>query len=129
MQVGIDDYWTQKTSFYSDHALKENLLFRFVNESNWFISKSDIETVHGPSIIQTINKYNSVSYNFRGVMGLEKQVFHHLASTLSLDYRHGAPSKRIFLDIIPSYTYPRSLSYSEIRTIEFRLEYYFGDID
>jgi hypothetical protein len=124
-----DDYWSQRTSFYSDHALAETLLFRFVNEANWFISRQTFQTAHGPSLIQTINKYNSVSYNYRLMFGTLKNVFHHVQTSLSLNFRHGTPSKRIFIDLIPSYSYPKEDSYREVRTFEIRFEYFFGDID
>ncbi len=124
-----DDYWSQKTGFQSDHALNESVLFRFINEANWFITKKSFQTTHGPSLIQTINKYNSVSYNFRMLFGIEKNDFEHLESSYSINYRHGTPSKRIFIDLIPAYTYPRSESYGEIRSFEIRLEYFFGDVE
>ena len=124
-----DDYWSQKTSFFSDHAINEQILFRFANESNWFISKKTFQTNHGPSIIQTINQYNSISYNFRIVFGMEKNNFHHFDSAYSINYRHGTPSKRMFIDLIPTYSYPRTGNYHEVRSFETRLEYLFGDVN
>lgn len=123
-----DDSWSQKTSLFSDHALSEFMLFRFINELNWFITNKLIETSHGPSLIQTINKYNNVSYNFRVSLGTEKNILHHLSSSYSINFRHGTPSKRIFIDLIPMYSYPRVENYKEIRSIELRMEYFFGDI-
>lgn len=124
-----DDFWTQKTGFQSDHALTDFVLFRFINEANWFITKKSFQTTHGPSFIQTINRYNSISYNFRLLFGSLKNEFEHLESAYSVNFRHGTPSKRIFIDLIPAYTYPRTNSYKEIRSVEVRLEYFFGDVE
>jgi hypothetical protein len=123
-----DDAWTQRITFNSDHALNEILLFRFSNDANWFITNEHFQTTHGPSLIQTINKYNSVSYNFRLVFGDESNRIHHLDSVYSVNYRHGTPSKRIFVDLIPAFNYPRSDHYHEVRSFEIRFEYYFGDL-
>lgn len=124
-----DDYWTQKTSLVSDRALNEQVLFRFNNEANWFMSRNQFQTNHGPSLIHTINQYNSISYNFRLLAGVLDGAYHHLDSVYSANYRHGTPSKRIFLDLIPSYSYPRTHHYKERRSFEVRLEWFFGDFE
>lgn len=123
-----DDYWSQKISFHSDNAINENLLLRIANEASWFMTRQLVETGHGPSLINTINQYNSVSYNFRLSFGSEENKFQHINTSYSINYRHGTPSKRVFIDLIPSYSYPRAESYKEIRSLELRLEYIFGDI-
>ncbi len=124
-----DDYWSQKFSVYSDNALEGAVLLRVVNEVSWFMSKNLFQTAHGPSLIKTINKYNSVSYNYRIVFCSENNTLQHLDTSYSVNYRHGTPSKRIFIDLIPSYTYPRVEYYKEVRSVELRLEYVFGDIN
>lgn len=123
------DAWTQKTSLVSDKALNDTLLFRFINEANWYISNHVFRTTHGPSFIQTINKYNSVSYNFRVIAGKENGDLVRTESLLNINYRHGTPSQRIFLDLIPGVSYPRSLAYKEVRSFTLALEYYFGDLN
>lgn len=123
-----DDYWSQRTGLSSDHALSETLLFRFNNDADWFISRDSFQTAHGPSLIQNINKYNSVSYNFRVVGGLINSNYEHFDSNYSINYRHGTPSQKIFADLIPTYSYPRWNNYREVRSFEFRLEYFFGNL-
>jgi hypothetical protein len=124
-----DDRWTQKYSLNSDHALNEILLLRVVNDANWYMTRKSFQTVHGPSLIQTINAYNSISYNFRLTFTNEGSDFHHIETAYSINYRHGTPSKRIFIDVIPAYTYPRFDHYRENKSLELKLEYFFGDLN
>lgn len=121
--------WTQKTSLVSDKILKEDLLFRFINEANWFVTNEFFLTTHGPSIIHTVNKYNSVSYNVRVTAGKENGALVRTESLFNINFRHGTPSKRIYLDLIPGFSYPRSLSYKEVRSFSLALEYFFGDLN
>lgn len=123
-----DDQWSQITSFSSDKALEEFLLFRFSNDLNWFISEKLVQATHGPSLIQSINKYNSVSYNFRLSFGNEKNKLQHLSTVYSINYRHGTPSQRIFIDLIPTYSYPKDDYFTEVKSFEIRFEYFFGDL-
>lgn len=123
-----DDGWSQKTSFFSDKAINEYLLYRFVNDINWLITKKLFQTTHGPSLVHTINKYNFVSYNMRVLFGEDKNKLEHLSNTYSINYRHGAPSQRVFIDLIPSYTYSQDSHFNEIKSFELRLEYFFGDL-
>lgn len=123
-----DDQWSQITSFSSDKALDEFLLFRFSNDLNWFLSEKLVQATHGPSLIQSINKYNSVSYNFRLTFGNEKNKLQHLSTVYSINYRHGTPSQRIFIDLIPTYAYPKDDYFTEVKSFEIRFEYFFGDI-
>jgi len=123
-----DDQWSQKTSLFSDKALNELLLFRFGNEINWLITDQLFQTTHGPSLIHTINKYNFISYNFRLLFQNEKNRLMHYSTTYSINYRHGTPSQRIFIDLIPAYTYSKDDYFSEIKSFEIRFEYFFGDL-
>lgn len=123
-----DDHFSQITSFDSDKALNEFLLFRFGNEANWYITEKLVQATHGPSLIHSIDKYNSVSYNFRLVFGNEKNKIQHMSTVYSINYRHGTPSQRIFIDLIPSYTYSKDDYFSELKSLEIRFEYFFGDL-
>ncbi len=124
-----DDAWSQLTSLNSDHAITENVLFRFSNEINWYISNNSFQTYHGPTIFQTVNKYNSVSYSFRGVFGVVNGNYQRLDSPLAIDWRHGTPSKRIYIDFIPMLSYPFTKSYKEVKSFQIKFEYLFGDIN
>lgn len=124
-----DSKWSQLTSLYSDHALATDLLFRLVNEVNWYITNVDFQTNHGPSLMQTINKYNSIAYNFRLIFGIVDGHYQRLDTPLSIDFRHSTPSKKIFIDLIPGLNYPASNSYNEIQSLQIKFEYLFGDVD
>lgn len=123
-----DDYWNQRTSFYTDRALNENVLFRFAHDGDWFISRQRFQSSHGPSLFQTINKYNSVSYNMRYLMGIVDDFYQHVESTITINYRHGTPSKKIYIDLIPGWSYPVAKDFKETRSFQIRFEYLFGDI-
>jgi hypothetical protein len=123
-----DDKWNQRTSFYTDRALSENLLFRFANDGDWFISRGTFQSSHGPTLAQTVNKYNSVSYNVRYSMGILNGYYQHVASDINIHWRHGTPSKKIYIDLIPALTYPLATDFTEVRSFQIRFEYLFGDI-
>lgn len=123
-----DVKWSQVNNLTSDLAITDEFLFRFLNESTWRISKQEFQTIHGPSLIQNVNKYNSVSYNIRYLFAVDYEEFQHTNSIYSINFRHSTPSKRIFIDLIPSYAYPRDDFYHEVRSIELRIEYFFGDL-
>ncbi len=118
----------RELNFSSDKALEEFLLFRFSNDLNWFLSEKLVQATHVPSLIQSINKYNSVSYNFRLTFGNEKNKLQHLSTVYSINYRHGTPSQRIFIDLIPTYAYPKDDYFTEVKSFEVRFEYFFGDL-
>jgi hypothetical protein len=123
-----DDKWNQRTSFNTDRALSSDVLFRFSNDVTWLISRDSFQSSHGPSIIQTINKYNSVSYNMRYIMGILDETYQHIESNMNIHFRHGTPSKKIFVDLIPTYSYPVAQDFKENRSLQIRIEYLFGDI-
>jgi hypothetical protein len=123
-----DDKWNQRTSFYTDNALTNNLLFRFSNDGDWFISRKTFQTSHGPSLIQTLNKYNSVSYNVRYLMGIIDNSYKHVQSEINVHFRNGTPSNKIFIDLIPALTYSLATDFKEVRSFQIRIEYLFGDI-
>lgn len=123
-----DDQWSQKTTFTSDRAINEALLFRFNNDLSWYITEKLLQTSHGPSLIHTINKYNFVSYNFQLIFGNNENKLEHWNTVYSINFRHGTPSQKIFIDLIPMYSYPKEDYFSEVKSFEVRLEYFFGDL-
>jgi hypothetical protein len=123
-----DDYWSQRTSFYTDRALSDSVLFRFAHDGDWYINRQKFQSSHGPSLFQTINKYNSVSYNMRYSMGILDDYYQHVESTITINYRHGTPSKKIYIDLIPGWSYPLAQDFKENRSFQIRIEYLFGDV-
>lgn len=120
-------YWHQISVLHSDIQIRENILFRFVNEAGLFFTQDRVITTHGPSLLQTINQYNSISYNARVYFDRVNNSIEHLNSTINVDFRNGTPTKKIYLDIVPEFSYPRINNYKEVKSIFLRLEYVFGD--
>jgi hypothetical protein len=128
--IGWDsqDQFIQLFQFTTDSLVIDDWLFRLQNDSKWFITRGRFVTDHGPIFIQTVNKYNSVSYKMNWSFLNDNENFHHTETRYSIQWRNSSPSKTVFIDIIPAYTYPIDNDFKEIRSLELRLEYFFGAV-
>lgn len=123
----MDERFTQGFEFVTDSLINTNWLFRFQNNSKWFITHERLTTQHSPMLLQTLNKYNSLSYRVDYSFLNEGPYFKHTATVYSVTFRNSTPSKLIFFDIIPAYTYALDNDFREVRSIKFQLEYFFGN--
>lgn len=121
-------YWQEVASFSSDDELTKKLLFRFSNELSWYFSSNSIGSSHGPSLIHSLSKRDSISYDLRVNGVIEKFGWTLDSYGPSITYRRQLENKWIFYELSPAVTYARLYDFKRAVSFFMRIEFVFGDI-
>lgn len=122
------DEWQAVTSLSSDKALNSTNLFRFVNELRWAMTAHKLTTAHGPSILQSLDENNSISYDVRLITLDEDHIWYGDAVSAGVNFRRQFQNKWLFLDISPQMSFPRATNFHRDLNITLRLEAAMGNL-
>lgn len=123
-----DNLWTTRTSFVSDYALSSNWLYRWSNDGTWFVDRHMVTSSHGPSFIHTINEKTSMSYNLRLETEYIEKILYTSGYLASITFRRDLHNRWLYLDLVPSVTFPRVKDFTRVLNFAIRLEVIFGDL-
>ncbi len=116
----------QTTTIHHDHDLTEDLLFRIVNEQEWYIEPKEFTTSHGPSFIHKITDDDGISYSFR-VRSIVEDSWHMNGYGFGVRYRRNLRNQWLYGEIGPSLDFPKAESFRRVPSIQFRIESLFGE--
>lgn len=117
----------QSTTVNHDHDLTDDLLFRIVNEQDWFIEPKEFTTAHGPSFIHKITDDDGISYGFRVRSIIEDSTWFMDGYGFGIRYRRNLRNQWLYGEIGPSLDFPKSESFRRVPSIQFRIESLFGE--
>lgn len=116
----------QTTTLFHDYDVTEDLLFRIVNEQEWYIEPKDFNTSHGPSLIHKITDDDGISYGFR-VRSTVDGPWYMNGYGFGIRYRRNLRNQWLYGEIGPSLDFPKSESFRRVPSIQFKLESLFGE--
>lgn len=122
------DEWQAVTSLSSDKAINTTLLFRFVNELRWAMTAQKFTTAHGPSLLQSLDENNSISYDSRFVSSEEDHNWYGDGISAGVNFRRQFQNKWLFLDISPQMNFARATNFHRDLNITIRLEAAMGNL-
>lgn len=115
----------QEIILFHDHALAEDLLFRFVNQQIWRLNDERFSTTHGPSLIKDITDNDALSYNLRMSTRVEDAWYVDNYS-LGVAYRRNIKGQWLFAELGPTLDFPKRESFRRAPSILLRLETLFA---
>ncbi|MEK2687515.1 hypothetical protein AAAA73_00425 [Bdellovibrio sp. GT3] len=129
-EIGWDseELWASKSSVTSDYAFSKYLLFRFLNEANWYMSNPSVfGTTHGPSWIYSFEDKSLFSLDLRfGTRSYELEMYGDSYS-VGFTYRTGFKSvKWIFLEVAPLYAWRLEDGFTPTAWINIKVDILFG---
>lgn len=119
--------WEEVTSVNSDVIFNKKLLFRFVNDKNWYITSSYMNTHHGPSLIHKINDYSGVSYDLRLNTLLKDGNIWNESYVASFTYSRKIIKNWLIMELNPGIEFPRKNQYNGFSFIGIKFEFIFGN--
>lgn len=122
-----EEQWMNRSTFESDRAMSDVVLFRIFHEKNWAITDQEFTTAHGPSIIHRISESDAFSYNAR-VFSRIKGPLYLDGYSLSVSYRRRLRGNWLYGDMTPALDFPKVVSFRRTPSILFRIEILFGGI-
>lgn len=118
---------TATTTFDSDVDLSSSWLFRWMNSGTIFFDNHYTNTSHGPSFIHTIDDWTVMSYNLRlNTEYLDYRLFYTSGYEANVTYRRDLYNKWIFVNLVPSISFPRKLDFARVLNFAIRFEMIFG---
>ncbi len=116
----------QTTTLFHDYDFTDDLLFRIVNEQEWYIEPKDFSTSHGPSFIHKITDDDGISYGMRVRSVIEGPWFVS-GYSVGIRYRRNLRNQWLYGEIGPSLDFPKTESFRRVPSIQFKLESLFGE--
>lgn len=122
-----DRDWEENTTLDSDQSIKDNLLFRFRNATDWKVTRKDFKTQHGPSLLHKISLNDAFSYNANFTTTVEPGGIWFVNNyRLSVNYRRNLYKQWLFMDIIPGIDFPKKWSFRRTPFAVLQIEALFG---
>jgi hypothetical protein len=115
----------QDITLFHDHAMADDLLFRFTNQQIWRFNDELFSTSHGPSLIKDITDNDALSYNFRVSTRVRDAWFVDNYS-VGVAYRRNVKGQWLFAEVGPTLDFPKRESFRRAPSILFRLETLFA---
>jgi hypothetical protein len=129
-EVGWSNHedWQAVTSLGSDKAIDATHLFRFINEIRWAMTAQKFTTSHGPSLLQTLDESNSISYDARASTAEAEHIWYGETLGVGVNYRRQFQNKWLFMDISPQMTFPRATNFHRDLNLTIRIEAAMGNL-
>lgn len=121
-----DKYWAESTSLLSDFVISDSVLFRIINEKNWYLSLSEFETVHGFSIYKSLSDQEALSYNARMFTDIEEARFAAKKYTVGLTHSRAINRDWVTLETTPQLVFLREDKFRGYWEILFKLGFAIG---
>jgi hypothetical protein len=116
----------QTTTINHDHDLTDDLLFRIVNEQDWYVEPKDFTTSHGPSLIHKLTDDDGISYSFR-VRTILDGPWYMNSYGIGIRYRRNLRNQWLYGEIGPGLDFPKTESFRRVPSIMLKLESLFGE--
>ncbi len=116
----------QTTTLHHDHDLTDHLLFRIVNEQEWYVEPKDFTTSHGPSLIHKITENDGISYSAR-VRSVIDGPWYMTGYGIGVRYRRNLRNQWLYGEIGPSLDFPKTESFRRVPSIQLKIESLFGE--
>lgn len=128
--AGVQDKTKQITTIYYDIALKNNVLFRFLNEGTYRDLEHKFETIHAFILFHEMNDRNSMSYtvSVRGANPPVYSTFYASEYYIGTTLRHRLYKRFLYLEGSPGVSYPKIKDFDSVLQFYLRLEIIFGKI-
>ena len=116
----------QTTTVHHDHDLTNHLLFRIVNEQEWFVEPKEFTTSHGPSLIHKLTENDGISYGAR-VRSVIDGPWYMTGYGVGIRYRRNIHNQWLYGEIGPSLDFPKAESFRRVPSIQLKIESLFGE--
>jgi hypothetical protein len=116
----------QTTTVHHDHDLTDHLLFRIVNEQEWYVEPKDFTTSHGPSLIHKLTENDGISYGAR-LRSVVDGPWYMTGYGVGVRYRRNLRNQWLYGEIGPSLDFPKSESFRRVPSIQLKIESLFGE--
>lgn len=121
--------WDETTLFTSDTIMTKSLLFRFLNQKDWTITGSSMQSHHGPSLIYQINDVSGLSYDTRMNLIMHDSAVEIDSYSMGFNYTRTLVRDWMFLQVAPGYLYPHWAHFAPVANIYVKLDFVFGAND
>lgn len=121
-----DNKWVENTTIWSDIAISDDLLFRIVNEKNWFLSKAEFETIHGFSFFKSLRDNEAVSFNARVFTDIKEAVIAANRYTVGFTHSRAINREWVTLETTPQLVFLRENGFKGYWEVLFRLGFAIG---
>lgn len=121
-----DNKWVESTQLLSDYFIREDILFRVINEKNWYLTLSRFETIHGFSIYKSFSDKEALSFNARMFTDVKEAEF--AANKYTVGFTHSRVLNRdwVTLETTPQVVYLRERQFRGYWEILFKLSFAIG---
>lgn len=116
----------EETELDSDHVIKSNLIFRFVNYKRWQVLKKDVSTNHGPTLLHRFSENDAFNYGLTTQTILNNGTWYLSNYRAAINYRRNLYRQWVYFDVIPGVDFPKERSWRKTPFITFQLEVLFG---
>lgn len=99
--------WQARTELSSDRDIAQNWLYRFGHGIQWAMTSRDLSTSHGPSWLQSIDDFNSISYDIRYGTGLDGQAWYGDSYSIGMTYRKLFSNRWLYFQVTPQVVFER----------------------
>ena len=124
--ISTRDGFRQRTTVNHDHSFDPLLLFRFVNNVDWRISKKDFSTGHGPTLLHRISDFEAMSYSLIMSTTVVDGVWYVAGYQLAPNYRRNLYKDILYMDITPGLSFPKQWSFRRTPFLFVGVEMLFG---
>lgn len=118
--------WVETTAFWNDYAIREDILFRIINEKNWYLNTGSIGTTHGFSIYKAISDLEALSINARMFTDNVDAEFKASKYTMGLTHRRAINRDWVTLETTPQLVFLREKNFAGYWEVLFRLGFAIG---
>jgi hypothetical protein len=115
----------QTTTLHHDYDVSDNLLFRIVNEQEWYIEPKEFTTAHGPSFIHKLSEDDGISYSFRVKSEIDGP-WYMTGYGLGVRYRRNLRNQWLYGEIGPALDFPKTEGFRRTPSVLLRIESLFG---
>lgn len=120
------DKWVETTAFWNDYAIRDDVLFRIINEKNWYLNTGAIGTTHGFSIYRSISDLEALSINARMLTDNVDAEFKTSRYTIGLTHRRAINRDWVTLETTPQLVFLREKNFAGYWEVLFRLGFAIG---
>lgn len=124
--VSTADGFRQRTTFFSDYSINQTLLFRFINDVDWRISRKNFTTDHGPTLLHRLDDFTALSYAATLSTTVSGGLLYVTAYNVAPTWRKDLYRKILYLSISPGIQFPKQWHFRRTPYIFGQIEMLFG---
>lgn len=124
--ISTRDGFRNRTQLDTDYSFNQRLLFRFVNNADWRISRKDFTTAHGPTLLHRLSDFDAFSYNFIMSTAVVNGTWFVSNFQLAPNYRRNLYKEILYFDVRPGLNFPKQWHFRRTPFIFAQLELLLG---